>query len=134
MMNNIKNYVNSNKERFISELIELLKIPSVSADSAYSQDVINTAEAVKESLEKAGCDKVKYAKHQVIRLCTEKKLLIVICRLFWFTDTTMFSHQIRWTYGILLLLNRLSKLLRSIQKVLFLPVELVMIKDKCICT
>src|SRR5690554_5714806 len=59
MMNNIKNYVNSNKERFISELIELLKIPSVSADSAYSQDVINTAEAVKESLEKAGCDKVE---------------------------------------------------------------------------
>jgi len=58
-MNNIKNYVNSNKERFISELIELLKIPSVSADSAYSQDVINTAEAVKESLEKAGCDKVE---------------------------------------------------------------------------
>lgn len=58
-MNNIKDYVNSNKDRFISELIELLKIPSVSADSAYSQDVINTAEAVKESLEKAGCDFVE---------------------------------------------------------------------------
>lgn len=58
-MNNIKDYVNSNKDRFISELIELLKIPSVSADSAYSQDVINTAEAVKTSLEKAGCDFVE---------------------------------------------------------------------------
>lgn len=58
-MNNIKDYVNSNKDRFISELIELLKIPSVSADSAYSQDVINTAEAVKISLEKAGCDLVE---------------------------------------------------------------------------
>lgn len=58
-MNNIKDYVNSNKDRFISELIELLKIPSVSADSAYSQDVINTAEAVKLSLEKAGCDIVE---------------------------------------------------------------------------
>jgi len=58
-MNNIKDYVNSNKDRFISELIELLKIPSVSADSAYFQDVINTAEAVKESLEKAGCDLVE---------------------------------------------------------------------------
>ena len=58
-MNNIKDYVNSNKDRFISELVELLKIPSVSADSAYSQDVINTAEAVKESLEKAGCDLVE---------------------------------------------------------------------------
>jgi len=55
-MNNIKEYINSNKDRFISELIELLKIPSISADSAYSQDVINTAETVKKSLEKAGCD------------------------------------------------------------------------------
>ena len=53
-MDNIKNYVQQHKDRFINELIELLKIPSVSADSAYSQDVINTAEAVKASLEKAG--------------------------------------------------------------------------------
>ena len=58
-MDNIKSYVGQHKDRFISELIELLKIPSVSADSAYSQDVINTAEAVKESLEKAGCEKVE---------------------------------------------------------------------------
>lgn len=58
-MNNIKEYIKTNKQRFIDELIELLKIPSVSADSAYSQDVINTAEAVKISLEKAGCDLVE---------------------------------------------------------------------------
>jgi acetylornithine deacetylase/succinyl-diaminopimelate desuccinylase-like protein len=58
-MNNIKEYIKTNKQRFIDELIELLKIPSVSADSAYSQDVINTAEAVKTSLEKAGCDLVE---------------------------------------------------------------------------
>jgi len=58
-MDNIKQYVQQNKERFINELIELLKIPSVSADSAYAQDVIDTAEAVKKSLEKAGCDFVE---------------------------------------------------------------------------
>lgn len=58
-MDNIKQYVQANKERFLQELIELLKIPSVSADSAYTTDVINTAEAVKESLEKAGCDLVE---------------------------------------------------------------------------
>ena len=57
-MDNIKQYVQQNKERFITELIELLKIPSVSADSAYAQDVINTAEDVKASLEKAGCKHV----------------------------------------------------------------------------
>ena len=49
-MDNIKNYVQENKERFINELIELLKIPSVSADSAYAHDVIATSEAVKTSL------------------------------------------------------------------------------------
>lgn len=56
---NSKQFVQENKDRLIDELIELLKMPSISADSAYSQDVINTAEAVKESLEKAGCDIVE---------------------------------------------------------------------------
>jgi hypothetical protein len=36
-MENIKSYVQENKDRFIKELIRLLKIPSVSADTAYSQ-------------------------------------------------------------------------------------------------
>ncbi len=58
-MENITNYIQQNKERFINELIELLKIPSVSADTAFSQDVIDTSEAVKRSLEKAGCDTVE---------------------------------------------------------------------------
>jgi len=58
-MENIKSYVQENKDRFINELIELLKIPSVSADTAYSQDVIDTSEAVKLSLENAGCDFVE---------------------------------------------------------------------------
>jgi acetylornithine deacetylase/succinyl-diaminopimelate desuccinylase-like protein len=58
-MNDIKKYVQDNKQRFIDELIELLKIPSVSADSAYSQDVIDTADAVKMRLEEAGCDLVE---------------------------------------------------------------------------
>lgn len=58
-MSDIKNYIENHKERFINELIELLKIPSVSADPAYSQDVLNTSVAIKESLEKAGCDHVE---------------------------------------------------------------------------
>jgi acetylornithine deacetylase/succinyl-diaminopimelate desuccinylase-like protein len=58
-MDSIKKYVATHKDRFIEELIDLLKIPSVSADSAYAQDVIDTAEAVKNSLVKAGCDIVE---------------------------------------------------------------------------
>ncbi len=55
-MHNIKEYLTTNKERFIEELIELLKIPSVSADPAFSKDVLNAAAAVKTSLLEAGCD------------------------------------------------------------------------------
>ena len=58
-MLDIKNYIEANKDRFINELIELLKIPSVSADPAFQQDVLNTANSVKDKLEKAGCDFVE---------------------------------------------------------------------------
>ena len=54
-MQDISEYLAKNKERFINELIHLLRIPSVSADPAYSQDVINASEAVKTSLLEAGC-------------------------------------------------------------------------------
>ena len=58
-MQTIQEYIKEHKQRFVNELIDLLKIPSVSADPAFNQDVLNTAESVKESLEKAGCEKVE---------------------------------------------------------------------------
>lgn len=58
-MEAIKNYISEHKERFISELIDLLKIPSVSADTAFTQDVLDTADAVKKALTDAGCDAVE---------------------------------------------------------------------------
>ena len=58
-MKTIQSYLKNNKQRFLNELIELLKIPSVSADSAYKKDVLLTAEFVLESLKKAGCDNVE---------------------------------------------------------------------------
>lgn len=58
-MDSITSYIEKHKDRFLNELIELLKIPSISADSAYKNDVLKTAEAIKISLEKAGCDAVE---------------------------------------------------------------------------
>ena len=52
----IKNYIEQNKDRFLSELFDLLRMPSVSADSAYKPSIEATAQWVKEALEKAGCD------------------------------------------------------------------------------
>lgn len=58
-MTNVQSYIQEHKDRFLNELIELLKIPSVSADSAYKKDVLKTAEAVQNSLNSAGCDMVE---------------------------------------------------------------------------
>lgn len=58
-MKNRKQYIDNQKDRFISELFDLLKLPSISADAAYNQDVLDTAELVKTHLEKAGCDTIE---------------------------------------------------------------------------
>jgi acetylornithine deacetylase/succinyl-diaminopimelate desuccinylase-like protein len=58
-MQYIKDYIQQNKQRFIQELIELLKIPSISADPNYKQDVLNCAEEVKKRLQEAGADNVE---------------------------------------------------------------------------
>jgi len=55
----IQEYLNTHKDRFIDELIALLKIPSVSADSAFAKAVTQTADVVAESLRQAGCDIVE---------------------------------------------------------------------------
>ena len=52
-----KDYQTKNKERFLNELLELLRIPSVSARSEHKADMIACAEAVKKRLEEAGVDK-----------------------------------------------------------------------------
>jgi len=58
-MAKINEYIEANKERFLSELFELLRIPSVSADPKYKDDVFRTADSIKASLTKAGADKAE---------------------------------------------------------------------------
>lgn len=49
-------FLQQNRERLLDELLQLLRIPSVSADSKFKGDVRKAAEFVRESLEKAGAD------------------------------------------------------------------------------
>lgn len=58
-MNETQKFISENKQRFLDELLQLLKIPSVSADPAYNQDVLNTADKVAEFLREAGADNVE---------------------------------------------------------------------------
>jgi acetylornithine deacetylase/succinyl-diaminopimelate desuccinylase-like protein len=54
-----KDYQAQNKDRFLNELLELLRIPSVSAKSEHKPDMQKCAEAVKARLLEAGADKVE---------------------------------------------------------------------------
>ena len=54
-----KDYQQKNKVRFLNELLELLRIPSISARSENKPDMQKCAEAVKQRLLEAGADKAE---------------------------------------------------------------------------
>jgi acetylornithine deacetylase/succinyl-diaminopimelate desuccinylase-like protein len=55
----IKQYAGQHKQRFMDELFELLRFPSVSADPKYKSDLLKTAHFVAEKLREAGADNVE---------------------------------------------------------------------------
>jgi len=54
-----KDYQEQHKERFLNELLDLLRIPSVSAKTEHKDDMVKCAEAVRQRLLEAGADKVE---------------------------------------------------------------------------
>jgi acetylornithine deacetylase/succinyl-diaminopimelate desuccinylase-like protein len=58
-MQQLKSYLESNKKRFLNELLEILRIPSVSADPKYAGDVRKMAEATAAHLRAVGVDGVE---------------------------------------------------------------------------
>ncbi len=58
-MTAVQNYIDANRDRFLEELMEWLRIPSVSADSKYQQDVRRAAVFLAEKLTQAGADNVE---------------------------------------------------------------------------
>jgi len=52
-------YIKSNQDKFLKQLFELLKIPSVSADPAYASDVKKTAELLSSEFNELGLDEVE---------------------------------------------------------------------------
>jgi acetylornithine deacetylase/succinyl-diaminopimelate desuccinylase-like protein len=62
MQKEITDYIAANKDRMLNELFDLLRIPSVSADSKYKADVLRTADFIKAKLISAGADKVEICK------------------------------------------------------------------------
>lgn len=58
-MTDTTKYMESNKDRFLQELIDLLRIPSVSTDASFKGDILKAADFLKKKLEDAGADNVE---------------------------------------------------------------------------
>lgn len=54
-----KDYQEQHKDRFLNEMLDLLRIPSISAKSEHKADMLKCAEAVKKCLLDAGCNKAE---------------------------------------------------------------------------
>jgi acetylornithine deacetylase/succinyl-diaminopimelate desuccinylase-like protein len=55
----VREYISKNQDRFLTELFEWLRIPSISADSSHKTDVRRAAEFLKAKFDEAGVDKVE---------------------------------------------------------------------------
>ena len=55
----IKEYIDQNKDRFLNELFDLLRIPSISADKDFAADVNKAADFIKTKMIEAGADNVE---------------------------------------------------------------------------
>jgi len=59
MSNAWKAYQEQHQDRFLNEMMDLLRIPSISAKSEHQSDMIRCADAVKQSLLAAGCTRAE---------------------------------------------------------------------------
>ena len=55
----IHKYIEENKERFLNELFEFIKIQSVSADLSFKDEVLKAAFFLENNLKKIGADNVR---------------------------------------------------------------------------
>ncbi len=69
------NYIQENKQRYIDELFELLKIASISADPAYKNEVLKCAEMCAQHLKNAGADAVEVCQTKGYPIVYGEKIL-----------------------------------------------------------
>ncbi|MFP4604108.1 MAG: dipeptidase [Bacteroidales bacterium] len=58
-MEDIKTYIEENKQRFLDELFELIRIPSISSEKEHKEDMKKAAEELKKKIIEAGADKAE---------------------------------------------------------------------------
>jgi acetylornithine deacetylase/succinyl-diaminopimelate desuccinylase-like protein len=58
-MSSIKTYIEENKDRILDELFGLIRIPSISSESAHKDDMVKAAEYIKQAILNAGADRAE---------------------------------------------------------------------------
>ena len=58
-MEAVQNYIQANRQRFLDELFEFLRIPSVSADTKFKDDVLRAAGWLSDELKRIGMEQVE---------------------------------------------------------------------------
>ncbi|MPT30802.1 MAG: M20/M25/M40 family metallo-hydrolase, partial [Chryseobacterium sp.] len=61
-MSTTQDYIRENKQRFLDELFDILRIASISADPAYKDEVLKCADSIAKHLKAAGADNVEICK------------------------------------------------------------------------
>ncbi|QCX52354.1 dipeptidase [Elizabethkingia sp. JS20170427COW] len=74
-MSETQHYIQENKQKFLDELFDLLRIPSISADPTYEKEVINCAETVAKHLKDAGADQVEVCPTQGYPIVYGEKII-----------------------------------------------------------
>lgn len=74
-MMTINQYIEANKDRFLEELFDLLRIPSVSTDKKFKDEVVKAANFLRSSLLEAGADNVEVCPTQGNPIVYGEKLI-----------------------------------------------------------
>jgi len=74
-MENLETYIKDNKQRFLDELFELIRIPSISSESNHKPDMYRAAEQWKKILLKAGADKSEVMETNGNPVCYGEKII-----------------------------------------------------------
>ncbi len=112
-MKKIIEYIQENRDRYIGELNEFLRIPSVSTDPEHKEDVKNAADFVGKQLEEAGMATVEIFPTEGHPIVYAERLVKRQNPPFWSTAITMSSRLTRLSFGNQHRLNRPSAMASS---------------------
>ena len=74
-MKTVNEFIENNKELFFSELFDLLKIPSISADSNYFKDILSATEYIENQFKKIGCENIEIHKTEGCPIVYAEKII-----------------------------------------------------------